>query len=115
VTFCDLCQLVLSGGTPRENGACTRQHEGRLYIFCSAPCAWIFEREPQRYSAHESVVRRILSGKAPANLLSLLRNYFGLTRDRWGHDAAHGSYDWLEPSVEASRAAAAESAGEAAC
>jgi toluene monooxygenase system protein A len=100
VTFCDLCQLVLSGGTPSHNSACTRQHEGRVFIFCSAPCAAIFEREPERYAAHESVVRRILAGKAPANLLSLLRTYFGLTRDRWGRDAARGRHDWLEPAPE---------------
>jgi toluene monooxygenase system protein A len=95
VTFCDLCQLVLCGGTPSRNSACTREHGGKRFIFCSEPCAWIFEREPERYAAHESVVQRILSGKAPANLLALLRTYFGLSQDRWGKDVAGGDYPWL--------------------
>jgi len=98
VTFCDLCQLVLCGGTPRENTARTVVRDGRRYIFCSAPCQWIFESEPERYAAHESVVGRILAGKAPANLLELLRQYFGLQQDVWGKDAARGEYPWLARS-----------------
>jgi len=42
VTFCDLCQVVLSAGTPNENTAQTHIHEDKKYIFCSDPCAWIF-------------------------------------------------------------------------
>lgn len=95
VGFCDLCQLVLCGGTPRENSARTLVREGRTYIFCSEPCAHLFAAEPERYSAHESVVGRILTGKAPANLLELLRSYFGLTQSMWGKDIARGAYPWL--------------------
>jgi toluene monooxygenase system protein A len=95
VTFCDLCQLVLCGGTPRRNAACFRDHGGKRFIFCSEPCAHIFAAEPERYAPHETVVRRILSGKAPANLLALLRTYFGLSQEHWGKDAARGAYDWL--------------------
>ena len=95
VTFCDLCQMILCGGTPLENSARTREHAGHTFIFCSAPCARLFEREPERYAAHQSVVRRILAGKAPANLLMLLRTYFGLTQDSWGKDVAGGEYAWL--------------------
>jgi toluene monooxygenase system protein A len=96
VTFCDLCQLVLCGGTPRENSARTLLLGERRYVFCSEPCAWIFQREPERYAAHRNVVGRILSGQAPANLLELLRTYFGLNQDMWGKDAARGRYSWLE-------------------
>jgi toluene monooxygenase system protein A len=95
VTFCDLCQLVLCGGSPTRNSARTLQRDGRVYVFCSAPCAWIFEQEPERYAAHESVVGRILAGKAPANLLELLRLYFGLDQTTWGKDARRGAYAWL--------------------
>jgi hypothetical protein len=42
------------------------------------------------------VVGRILAGKAPANLLELLRSYFGLHQDMWGKDAARGAYSWLQ-------------------
>jgi toluene monooxygenase system protein A len=95
VTFCSLCQLVLCGGTPERNSARTLVHEGRKYVFCSEPCAWIFSREPERYAAHEDVVMRILSGKAPGNLLELLRKSFGLTQDMWGKDIKGGRYPWL--------------------
>lgn len=102
VAFCDLCQLVLCGGTPRANTARVRRRDGRAYVFCSEPCEWIFQREPERYAAHESVVGRILSGKAPANLLALSRSYFGLTEQTRGKDAARGRYDWLQtPSPRA--------------
>ncbi|MEY2929301.1 MAG: hypothetical protein RL033_50 [Pseudomonadota bacterium] len=101
VTFCDLCQLVLCGGTPRQNSARTLLREGRRYIFCSEPCAWIFEQEPERYAAHENVVGRILAGKAPANLLELLRSYFGLHQDMWGKDVARGAYPWLAEGAAA--------------
>lgn len=96
VGFCSLCQIVLAAGTPRENTACVRDHGGRRYVFCSAPCAWIFEREPERYAAHRTVVDRILAGEAPANLIALLRNYFGLSEETWGKDVARGRYAWLE-------------------
>jgi toluene monooxygenase system protein A len=95
VTFCDLCQLVLCGGTPLHNTAQTLAYEGRSYVFCSEPCRWIFQREPERYAGHKDVVKRILAGEAPANLLELVRSYFGLTPDTWGKDVAGGAYPWL--------------------
>ena len=96
VTFCDLCQLVLCGGTPQENTARTLRRGDRSYIFCSEPCMWIFEKEPERYAGHKDVVKRILAGEAPANLLELLRKYFMLTQDMWGKDMNSGRYPWLQ-------------------
>ena len=96
VSFCDLCQIVLCGGTPRRNSACTLERAGRKYIFCSEPCRWIFEREPERYAEHRDVVKRVLAGEAPANLVALLRRYFGLDHDTWGKDAYGGEYPWLK-------------------
>jgi toluene monooxygenase system protein A len=95
VAFCDLCQIVLSGGTPSENSAVTIEHKGRKRIFCSGPCRWIFEREPERYEDHKDVVKRILAGEAPGNILELVRAYFGLDPEVWGKDAAGGDYAWL--------------------
>ncbi len=100
VSFCDLCQLVLCGGTPLRNTAQTLVHNGRKYIFCSEPCLWIFRQEPERYAEHKDVVKRILAGEAPANLVELLRKYFGLTPDGWGKDAASGRYAWLDTERE---------------
>jgi toluene monooxygenase system protein A len=94
VGFCDLCQLVLCSGTPTRNAARTRDLDGRRYIFCSDPCERIFMTERERYAAHTGVVMRILGGEAPANLLELLRVYFGLTQDMWGKDTDRGHHAW---------------------
>jgi toluene monooxygenase system protein A len=99
VAFCDLCQLVLCNGTPRENAARILEHDGRKYIFCSEPCAWIFAREPERYADHKDVVKRILAGEAPANMLELVRKYFDLTPDVRGRDMMRGRYPWLTPAL----------------
>jgi len=96
VAFCNLCQLVLCAGTPEANSARTAVHGGRKLVFCSEPCAWIFEREPERYAAHKDVVARILAGEAPANLIELLQ-YFGLREEMWGKDVTGGRYPWLRP------------------
>jgi toluene monooxygenase system protein A len=95
VTFCDLCELVLCGGTTEGNTARTLEHAGRKLIFCSDPCEWIFRREPERYEDHRDVVKRILAGEAPANLLELCRTYFGLHQSSWGKDLRRGHYPWL--------------------
>jgi toluene monooxygenase system protein A len=94
-TFCDLCQLPLSGGTPRKNTANVLVKDERKYIFCSQPCRWIFLREPERYANHKDLVKRVLSGEAPAHLPDLLTEYFRLTPETWGKDVYHGVYDWL--------------------
>jgi toluene monooxygenase system protein A len=94
VGFCNLCQLVLCGGTPRCNAAQTLALDGNNYIFCSEPCLWIFQKESERYANHKDVVKRILAGEAPANLLELLK-YFGLTQESWGKDITVGAYPWL--------------------
>jgi len=95
VGFCDLCQFVLCNGTPEHNTASTLDYKNRRYIFCSAPCRWIFEQEPHRYAGHKGVVKRILAGEAPANLIALLHRYFGLTYETWGRDISGGEYPWL--------------------
>jgi toluene monooxygenase system protein A len=95
VGFCDLCQIVLSAGTPKKNESQIVRRDGKTFAFCSEPCRWIFEREPERYAGHRDVVKRILSGEAPANLIALLREYFGLTEDVWGKDLMRGKYPWL--------------------
>lgn len=94
VGFCDLCQLVLCGGTPAKNAAQMFAQGGSKYVFCSEPCLWIFKKETERYASHKDVVKRILAGEAPGNLLELLK-YFGLTADTWGADVRSGDYSWL--------------------
>jgi toluene monooxygenase system protein A len=99
VTFCNLCQLVLCGGTPQHNTANTLVHEGRKHIFCSAPCRRIFEQDPARYAGHKDIVKRVLAGDAPGNVIELITRYFHLDYDTWGKDAYGGVYPWLTREV----------------
>ena len=89
----------LSNGTPRVNTANILDHGGRRYVFCSRPCRWIFEQEPERYARHKDVVKRVLAGEAPANLVALVQRYFGLDYDSWGKDAFGGDYPWLQEAA----------------
>jgi toluene monooxygenase system protein A len=95
IGFCELCQLVLSGGTPSNNAARVLTHGGERYVFCSEPCAYFFEAEPERYQRHRSVVKRILAGEAPGNLIELVRSYFGLSEATWGKDVRGGNYPFI--------------------
>jgi toluene monooxygenase system protein A len=81
VGFCELCQLVLCGGTPRRNSAVVDERDGQRRIFCSEPCRRIFA--------------------APANLLALVQRYFELRYETWGKDAFQGRYPWLKRDVAA--------------
>lgn len=101
VAFCDLCQVVLTAGRPDRNTACTHTYDGRKYVFCSAPCRWIFEQESQRYAGHKGVVKRVLDGDAPGNVLALITQYFGLNYSTWGKDAFAGRYPWMACSKSA--------------
>jgi toluene monooxygenase system protein A len=96
IGFCQLCQLVLCGGTPEHNMARVRVSDGETRIFCSEPCEWIFQQEPERYASHRGLVARILDGSAPGNLVQLVTDYFGLSKHEWGKDALRGRYPWLK-------------------
>jgi toluene monooxygenase system protein A len=111
VGFCDLCQLVLCNGTPSKNSATTLSRDGRKYIFCSEPCRWIFEREPARYAGHRDVVKRVLAGEAPPNLIAMLTRYFGLSYEVWGKDIYGGLYPFIE-RVDRSQGSATARAAE---
>jgi toluene monooxygenase system protein A len=102
IGFCNLCQLVLAGGTPEKNEANVLERDGKSFIFCSAPCRWIFERESARYQSHDGLIARVLAGQAPANLLAMVREYFGLDYATWGKDVYGGAYPFVErPKHEA--------------
>ena len=98
--FCDLCQLPLSAGTPRNNTANTLALNGQKYILCSEPCRWIFLREPERYANHRELTKRVLAGEAPAKLPDLVSQYFQLTPETRGKDMQGGKYAWLQATAQ---------------
>lgn len=101
IGFCSLCQLVLCHGTPTHNAANTLSYDGHKYMFCSEPCRRIFLAEPNRYTGHKDLVKRVLAGEAPGNLMGMLVDYFGLDYETWGKDAFRGEYPWLSRAADA--------------
>ena len=43
----------------------------------------------------KDVVKRVLSGEAPGNLIELVLKSFRLTQETWGKDVHGGLYPWL--------------------
>jgi toluene monooxygenase system protein A len=95
VGFCNLCQIILSGGTPQKNSAVSLSIGDKNYIFCSEPCRQIFLNELDRYQNHDDLVKRVLNNQAPGNLMAMLTQYFGLDYESWGKDLKQGDYPWL--------------------
>ncbi|NUP06582.1 MAG: toluene monooxygenase [Polyangiaceae bacterium] len=95
-TFCSLCHLVLAHGSPERNDACHLMHGAERFVFCSEPCRWIFEQEPERYTKTLDIVKRVLAGVAPGNLMEFVRHYSELRHEVWGKDVHAGEYPWLE-------------------
>ena len=48
------------------------------------------------WTVFDDIVKRILAGEAPPNLLELLRKYFSLTPETWGKDLQRGGYAWIQ-------------------
>ncbi|HEY4796749.1 MAG TPA: YHS domain-containing protein [Mycobacterium sp.] len=96
--LCNLCQLPTLFIGPGRNTACTLAMNGRRYLFCSEPCRWIFQQEPQRFAGHKSVVDRIVAGEAPGKLIDL-QQWMGLTTPAEnGKDLRRGLDPWrLDP------------------
>jgi toluene monooxygenase system protein A len=116
ILLCDLCQLPAIHADPDQevNRPRAHEHDGETYYFCSEPCQWIFENEPERYTEHKSILRRFLAGDIqPQNLEGALE-HMGMTQDNvhergidfrapeWGDDWA----DWSPPSAGSPAAAA---------
>lgn len=95
IGFCDLCQIVLCEGTPLKNNAIVFELRDKKHIVCSEPCRWILEREYDRYGEHNDLVKKVLRGDAPGNLMEMVNKYFGLKYADWGKDVHGGLHPWL--------------------
>ena len=71
---CNMCQYPISnkGGTEWKAKPYQLVHEGRPFIFCSKPCKWIFETEPERYADFSTISERLYNGdiveRAPGDM-----------------------------------------------
>jgi toluene monooxygenase system protein A len=95
---CNICQIpIISPADPQERHIepYTLDQGGRRYHFCSAPCQWVFEQQPERYAGHLGVVDRFLAGHIQPPTLEGALGYMGITPEVAGQDAedfawAHG-------------------------
>lgn len=69
---------------------------GRVYRFCSDPCQWIFEQEPEKYLGHESLTDRFVAGQIQPPDLGGALTYMGITPEIAGKDALN--YAWAQPA-----------------
>lgn len=101
---CNICQIPICspsiGEPPR-----LLDHNGRRYSFCSDPCKWIFEQNPERYAGHLSIVDRFLAGQIQPPTVEGVLEYMGLSADERGDDATN--YAWAEPTESSADVAVA--------
>ena len=62
-----------------EHRATSSSTRAEATFSAPSPAGGSSSSEPERYARHKDVVKRVLAGEAPANLMALLRQYFGLT------------------------------------
>ncbi|BCT74628.1 hypothetical protein SCMU_04700 [Sinomonas cyclohexanicum] len=110
---CNMCQVPIC--TPAGHAAGkldsplphTLVHEGRQYNFCSVPCKWIFEEQPERFAGHTTLVDRFLAGEIQPPDLGGALAYMSLSPEECGQDATN--YSWAEkPYVPAATLVAAD-------
>jgi toluene monooxygenase system protein A len=79
------------------------EFEGRKYTFCSEPCKWVFEMQPETFAGHLSIIDRLLAGWIqPPDIPGALA-YMGLTPEECGVDGT--DYDWAGPVPPATKSA----------
>jgi len=104
--FCDLCQLVLCQGRPNQNLTNTFHTADKSFVFCSPECRWIFTTEQERYQEHREIVKRVLAGVAPGNLMEFLVDYSSLDEELALKAMRQGAQDYLVKGEFTSRALA---------
>ncbi len=97
--LCNLCQLPLVAPPNLKTKTFklhdyTHEHNGRLYHFCSEPCKWIFETEPERYQDHKSIIDRFLAGEIQPMTIPGVLAYMGVAPGEMGDDA--DKYTWVD-------------------
>jgi toluene monooxygenase system protein A len=78
--LCSMCNNTIAsrGGLRWDARVRQKEYQGRRYNFCSEPCEWIFDQEPDRYKDWNTVVDRLYTGEiSPPNAEGLLK-YMGI-------------------------------------
>lgn len=104
--ICNLSQNPIVGTPNKTLKTHQLVYKGRKYQFGSEVDQWIFEQEPDRYAAHESLVDRFLSGQIEPPSLEGALKYMGLGVLSDGGQDAH-NFEWLKKYQTVAQAAAA--------
>lgn len=89
VMLCNTCQLPMPMPDPETNEVRPRSltHEGDKKYFCSDPCQWIWENEPDRFKDQTTIMDRLLDGTIqPATLGGVLLYMDNLENHERGKD-----------------------------
>jgi toluene monooxygenase system protein A len=111
--ICNICSITC-GGVPHNGHHIGHWSDfgGRRYYFCSEPCKWIFDVDPERYHGHESLTDRLLAGKIqPATIEGTLQ-YLSIMPGERGNDPEN--YAWAHACAAPSHNHKAETHGHAA-
>lgn len=92
--LCSLDQLPICEARPGTIEPHVLDYQGRRYCFCSDVCRWIFEREPEKFAGHTTLIDRFLAGEIQPPTLEGALAYMGLTPETMGQDAEN--YAWVE-------------------
>jgi toluene monooxygenase system protein A len=98
---CNICHIPIVSPTIGARPLLL-DRDGRRFVFCSVPCKWIFEQQPERYAGHLSIVDRLLAGQIQPPTVEGALAYMGLTPDVMGNDA--DNYGWAMATPVASGA-----------
>jgi len=95
---CNLCQLPMvvpagyNAGRLASPEPVLLDRGGRRYTFCSEPCRWIFQGDPDRFAGHLSIIDRLLAGHVQPPTLEGALAYMGMSPAELGDDA--DGYAW---------------------
>lgn len=102
---CNMCQIPIVTPAGKATGYLhsavphTFEYKGRTYTFCSEPCKWIFERNPERFADHLTIVERLTGGLIQPPTMAGALAYMGLAPGESGDDATNYAWAKAEPSA----------------
>ncbi len=95
---CNMCQIPIVSpagflaGKVASPAPLSVTRKGRRYNFCSEPCRWIFQSNPERFEGHLTIVDRLLAGIIQPPTVEGALAYMGLSPSEMGVDAT--GYAW---------------------